>query len=541
MKKQEKRYMPNSFVICSDNLAYLKTLPDNSIDSIVTDPPYGLGDEPDPLEVLKDWIEKGYHEVKAKGGFMGKSWDSFVPQPNFWKEVFRVLKPGGHLLSFGGTRTYDWMVMSLRLGGFEIRDCLQWVYASGFPKSMNISKAIDKAAGAEREVISTKITTSGGLAQIYKANNEKDYRPNSYNEGGNVIKETLPATEDAEEWNGWGTALKPAYEPIVLARKPIAAKTIIENVLAHSTGGINIDACRISFTGKKDLEDATFGRSTDILSGNYVGATHGNGLTNIEANPKGRWPANFLTSHHPGCIHLGENKIKGSLCNKSSDCSTGTGVTPFRKMQGNRPARGYGDENNQETVDHYDCHPDCPIRILDEQSGVLKSGVPGGGNKSANTNEVYNKFGSIPMTGFGDKGGASRFFYCAKASRSERNNGLENFDEKFFSMRPNSTTEQSDKGDMTTRLNSKSGMNIHPTVKPVKLMQYLVKLITPPGGRCLDTFNGSGTTGIACKLEGFDYLGIESIQEHCDISVARIAAWEPEPEDYDNQLSLFPK
>lgn len=503
-------------MICGDNLHILKRYPDNFFDSVVCDPPYGLGKEPNAAEVLKDWIEKGYHEVKAKGGgFMNKSWDSFVPQPNFWKEVFRVLKPGGHLLAFGGTRTYDWMLMSLRLAGFEIRDQLQYIYGSGFPKSMDISKAIDKRAGAEREVIG-KGTITGARVLKTGMDDQAGYTKGRTFSNPEPVQNliTESATDAAKQWDGWGTALKPAYEPICLARKPIDENTVTENVLARGTGAINIDDCRIAFSGDKDFNSATFGRGTDIMGGNFVGATHSTGETNIEANPKGRWPSNLLLSHHPDCELIGTKQIKGSLIEKPSECKTGTGGTgsTFAPMQGKRPSRGHGDSNNQEIVEHWNCHGDCPIKILDEQSGVLKSGDM---NKEwgYNTKSVALEGGSSGKTKIrkGDTGGASRFFYCAKASRSERNKGLENYE---FTQ------------------------NNHPTVKPVKLMMYLVRLITPTGGRCLDPFNGSGTTGIACKLTGVHYTGIEQDEHNCQISKARIAAWIPEREDYDYQLKL---
>ena len=192
-------------IICGDNIDILKSYPDNSVDSIVTDCPYGLGKEPIASEVMKDWIEKGYHEVKG-GGFMGKDWDAFVPQPLFWKEAFRVLKHGGHVLSFFGTRTYDWGVMSMRFAGFEIRDSVSWVYGSGFPKSHNISKSIDSMAGAEREIVGKYIPPNGKEWNLKQAE-----EPDSEHVGGTftasgtrTLDITAPATENAKTWDGWG-------------------------------------------------------------------------------------------------------------------------------------------------------------------------------------------------------------------------------------------------------------------------------------------------------------------------------------------------
>lgn len=201
-------------VYVGDNIEVLKTFPDNSIDSVVTDPPYGLGKEPNAIEVLQSWITTGYHEVKGKG-FMGKEWDAFVPQPLFWKEIYRVLKPGGYVLSFAGTRTYDWMVMAVRLAGFEIRDMIAWLYGSGFPKSLDISKAIDKMLGAEREVVGKHQQPAKSIYTQAQVEMSKD------------VNITAPSTEEAKQWQGWGTALKPSQETICVAQKPIENSSVI--------------------------------------------------------------------------------------------------------------------------------------------------------------------------------------------------------------------------------------------------------------------------------------------------------------------------
>ncbi len=244
--------------IFADNYTHLLTMADNSVDSIVTDSPYGLGDEPDAISVLKDWITKGYHEVKSKKGFMGRDWDNFVPQPNFWKECFRVLKPGGYLLSFFGTRTYDWGTMAIRLGGFEVRDQIMWIYAQGYPKSLDVSKAIDSHFNAEREVVGeytqNDIRHTSGENKGYGEGFNSSMRDGpAYNQ----VKITLPATEEAKQWDGWGTALKPACEPICVSRKPLCG-TIAENVLTHGVGAININACRIPFASAADKQNCCF-------------------------------------------------------------------------------------------------------------------------------------------------------------------------------------------------------------------------------------------------------------------------------------------
>lgn len=229
---------------CHDKL---KELPDNSVDSVVTDPPYGLSKEPDIFEVLTKWMN-GEPYDHGHGGFMGKRWDSFVPHPDIWREVYRVLKPGGHALVFAGTRTQDLMTIALRMAGFEVRDVIEWLYASGFPKSMDVGKAFDKRAGAEREKLAPKPYTS-----------DKSIQGNNYNAGKyERIQEyyTAPATELAKKWDGWGTALKPAHEPIIVVRKPLIDAdtgrklTVVDCVEKYGTGAINIGACRIATFGK---------------------------------------------------------------------------------------------------------------------------------------------------------------------------------------------------------------------------------------------------------------------------------------------------
>src|SRR5699024_1968044 len=239
-----------------DCLSELKRLEDNSVDSVVTDPPYGLSKEPDISEVLSKWLA-GEEYDHGHGGFMGKSWDSFVPHPDIWREVYRVLKPGGHALVFAGTRTQDLMTISLRLAGFEVRDVIEWLYFSGFPKSHNVSKAFDRRAGAEREVIGVNP-------------NNRDRSKHVYNSVGNVGSNatiTAPATNLAQKWDGWGTSLKPSHEPIIVVRKPLidadtgSKLTVSDCVEKYGTGAINIDASRI-------------GDGSDRASGGLAKAEH---------------------------------------------------------------------------------------------------------------------------------------------------------------------------------------------------------------------------------------------------------------------------
>lgn len=440
-----------SIILNGDCIKEMGKYPDNYFDSIVTDPPYGLGKEPDANQLLKDWIEKGYHEIQGKG-FMGKEWDAFVPQPNLWKEVFRVLKPGGHVLAFYGTRTYDWGVMAMRLAGFEVRDCIQWLYGSGFPKSHNIGKAIDKIEGNEREYINGSPKPKeykGKFDQTSSFQREKSF--------GN------------SEWEGWGSALKPANEPIVLARKPLEkGLSIAENVLKWGTGGINIDGTRIEYLAN---DDSRIGKG-------YIWKS--------KAEP------------------FGEAKI--------------TQEKEGWNSKGRFPANVILDE--------------IAAEILDKQSGISKSNG-GSGNKSMGALGKNGKYGEFSLDvkpanigGLGDVGGASRFFYVAKASKSERNKGLEGFNNKPPMYESHRANYENTKGIETPYAGAgrtgNDNRNNHPTVKPVKLMQYLVRLVTPPNGIVLDPFCGSGTTGVACKIEGFQFVGMEQDPEYAKIAEARI-------------------
>ena len=385
-------------------LEKLKELEDNSIDSVVTDPPYGLK-------------------------FMSKKWDYDVPSIEVWQEILRVLKPGGHLLSFSGTRTYHRLVTNIEDAGFEIRDMVQWVYGSGFPKSENISKRIDKKLGAERKVIGTKKTNTSIQGNNYNSAEKKDKL-------GGVVNVTVSTTDEAKQWEGWGTALKPSMEPICLARKSNSEPTIAENVLRWSTGAINIDASRVPYVSQSDRAESQnkqtikdiggFASKDKIEQGKHIGI-YGKGRGVPYIKPEGRWPANF--------IHDGSEEIMRNF--------------PITKSGATK-----------KNIDAYEG---------DSHTGFIR-GV------------------SNPSNQHGDSGSAARFFYCIKADRKERGVG-----------------------------------NNHPTVKPIKLMEYLIKLITPPGGTVLDPFMGSGSTGIAAKKLGFNFVGIELEQEYYEIALKRLS------------------
>lgn len=445
-----------------DSLLLLKQLPDNSVDSIVTDPPYCLSTS--KRFGNSNWEKEGYKSEELKKGdsvftrnikgFMGKEWDNDVAfKIEIWKECFRVLKHGGHLLAFGGTRTYHRLVCAIEDSGFEIRDMISWIYGSGFPKSLNLGKQYDKMQGNKREVIGQDIQgkKSDGVISGHHGWAERE----------------VDITKGNSFLEGWGTALKPACEPIVLARKPLSEKNIVSNVLKWGTGGINIDGCRIQHnenlkeTKRKERQSETW--------------KEGSGFKNEEvnlasANPQGRFPSNIILDEEAG-------------------------------------------------------------EMLDEQSGISKSSDAI--RKNNQTMQIYGKYNPCEGKGFSDKGGASRFFYCAKASKSERNIGCEEIEDK-----ENPITNQSwrckicnkfqlsGNGDICKCKNPEwikpISKNNHPTVKPIKLIEYLVKLITPKHGIVLDIFGGSGTTAIACIKNGFRFILTEKEEEYVKIANARI-------------------
>jgi len=516
----------------ADCLDQLKLMPDNSVDAIVTDPPYGLGKEPDPLVMLTAWINGEDYTPKGKSGFMGKKWDSFVPQPILWKEALRVLKPGGHLLSFFGTRTFDLGVLSLRLAGFEIRDTVMWCYSSGFPKSLNVGKAIDKsglvknksglsikdlaieirnariAAGISlkemsswfsyREVVKNWERTDKGFRSPtekdckllikrislspkwlemvrgddarQKSNGKTDRR------GDNTIYALAhsgshyeSSTDLAKQWENWGTALKPAVEPIIVCRKPLEG-TVANNVLKYGTGALNIDRCRIATTGEKlgggDQSKATRTKADGwdrpwMNNKEAVKARADRCNANVTKSEQlGRWPANLI---HDGSEEV--NQVFDSFGVKKS------GANNIR-----RQAEGsFG-------------------------AGDVKHGKLG-------------KAGDV-QTSYGDSGSISRFFYCAKVSSKERHEGLNNPGKQF------------EHGETLRKVENKSKEhkgNFHPTVKPIKLMSYLCRLVTPPNGVVLDPFMGSGSTGKAALLEGFRFIGIEREADYFKIAQQRLA------------------
>jgi DNA modification methylase len=448
----------------------LKNIPDDYVDAIVTDPPYGLGDsDPDYiLSALKMWMDGDRSHIPAGKGFMGKQWDAFVPPPAVWDECFRVLKPGGYILVFAGTRTVDLMGLSIRMAGFEIRDSLTWIYAQGFPKSLDISKGIDKLAGAEREVVGSRPLTGNG-----KTLKSGFHQPDGTGAGETIKQDvyefTAPATDDAKKWEGWGTALKPASEPIIMARKPLSEKTVVKNVLRWGTGGINIDGTRISVAeGDEPVaghRTATFG-TQETLSG-------GDGSGDWAWSGKGRYPSNVMFSHADECVQVGVAQ-DSYVINRTEEW-TGFG-------QKERP--DYESESQTVDVPIFECVDGCPVKEM---------------------------------------GDSSRFFFVSKANKKDRNEGLDGLAEKGKVFNGKSAESAGNApGSVEDKFSTAPQKNFHPTVKPTSLMRQLVKMVAPEGAIVLDPFTGSGSTGKASILEGRRFIGIEMTDEYLPIIQGRL-------------------
>lgn len=742
-------------ILQADCIEAMRQMDEASVDAIVTDPPYGLefmGKEWDRLSwddgtatpKNEAWREQQRNAPRKDGGWASMQ-ESRVPRFNAagipasrmqdwhqtWAtEALRVLKPGGHLLAFGGTRTYHRLACAIEDAGFEIRDCLVWMYGSGFPKSLDVSKAIDKAAGAEREVVGERADFKAkkaaesrrGEDNARRFNEAHDPGRGGYTDPSQVGVLTAPATPEAAQWEGWGTALKPSHEPIVLARKPLASRgvnvrvvvenglreqgiegeirwttnpvsdaagsspptsststgrsepsatsvsradestkrsveqpipnapeprigngesgtantsasttsgdetssetkssrptetpalaaenesatsspsttsteaepptakqstarssrnssakdsprviesfagiatgltgsravvhisklsdetfawpddlpervaggsTVAQNVLEHGTGALNIAATRITANGHLSTPSDKVYSAERLVRPRIArddNTVYGKGLgAGTQEEPAGRWPANVALSHLPECVAVGTRKVKGHKGYPNGPQGNhNRGVIYGAAESSTTPRPGHADPDGTETITAYECAPGCPIAMLDEQSGAVKGAVSNG--KRAGTG-YHENFGEQEQeASYGDSGGAARFFYCAKSSRSERNAGLDGFEEGYLADANKWTDVDYRKGD--GEVTARKRANVHPTVKPIDLMRWLVRLVTPPGGTCLDPFVGSGTTGCACVLEGFDFIGIEREPEYVEIAKARIAWWE---------------
>ena len=444
-------------------LDMLEHIEPNSIDSVVTDPPYELN-------------------------FMNKGWDnagvSF--QSDTWKRCYEVLKPGGHLLAFGGSRTFHRIACAIEDAGFEIRDTIMWLYGSGFPKSMNIGLAVDKKNGVESKVVGYAQSTMPDFRDVGKKQKElSGIDKLTFGQIENSERKAQPIYEAQNEWKGWGSCLKPSFEPIIVARKPLEG-TLVDNVLTYGVGGINIDECRVPLSNNEPDSrvgtDAVMHTSGDKM---WYGQNGYAGKDVHVYNGGERFPANTILTY--------DDNDYDEVCGGFPDSGNGNNGTPY-----NYAGREY---NNKETSMFNGDKPQSP-------------------------------------SNYNDNGSASRYFYCAKASKKDRDEGLDKFDVKVTGELQGGRKEGS-AGSLRVRKDGSIGVNsyagngspkrnTHPTVKPTELMQYLIRLVTPSGGTILDPFNGSGSTGKAAMYEnrernkGYKYIGIELTKEYLPIAKARI-------------------
>lgn len=456
--------------------------------------------------------------ARGFGGFTGGTpikalprYNSAMKEYQAWCKVwaralFRAMRSGGHILVFGGTRTVHRLTCALEDAGFEIRDMLSWVYGSGFPKGLNVSKAIDKKFGLEQPVVGRQKTArpiaQGDYERVGKipmATKEKDGSMSNPEQQGVI---TQPVSPEAQYWQGWNTVLKPAHEPIMLARKPISESSVIEHVLTHGIGAINIGECRVAVNPDvDDMRREVIRNVRESPTWRNGSGFKNEGMGHVGIPLSGRYPANLILSHHPDCklVREGKTSVK--------DVSTHSPSTKLGKYG------IYGDfvvpvnmRHSFDVVESeiWECVPDCPVKMLNEQSGDTKyavadkldpvdSNTPILGSKG-----IYGLFEAPRIVQrYGGSGGAARFFYCPKPSTKERALGLDVLGLEH---------------------------NPHVTVKPIKLVRYLVRLITPFGGVVADPFLGAGTTAIAAEMEGFQWVGCDNNKDYCDIARARIGA-----------------
>lgn len=503
----------------------LPRLPENSVDTCITDPPYHLtqasrGGSPRKNDPKTPF---GRHRI-GEAGFMGKTWDggciSFMPST--WQAVYRVLKPGGYLLAFGGTRVFHRLACAIEDAGFELRDCMMWLHAAGMPKVGKISRFVDKAARGVPHGGPDPTSIAHGK---YKGGCSSDNRSGrGFGAGpGQFMKEQAVGTaersvvQDAVVWAGHSPALRPSWEPILIGMKPLDGN-YAGNALKHGVAGFNIEGARIGTT--KDVpasprraeQHATYG---DLANDPGTGSDWDRST--------GRWPSNVVIEHADECVCVGEVNDKGYVINRFTD-----GAKPF--------GGGAGHKYKTKKVEGgkrllYACVPQCPVRILDDQAGIRKSGREPKSGFVRNTDKYRGVYGSFrgtkrePGKLIGDTGLASRFFFTPKAPRKDRDSGLlgklpctkcGKLDSTHHTIK---TSEGKEKKVPCRR-------NFHATVKPLALMEYLCKLTsTPTGGVVLDPLMGSGSTGVACALTGRPFIGIEKdTQEgYFPIAEARIS------------------
>lgn len=467
----------------------LAGFPEACIDAIVTDAPYELG-------------------------FMGSAWDrsGIAFDPATWAACLRVAKPGAYLLTFGGSRTAHRIACAIEDAGWEIRDTIEWIYGSGFPKSLNVSKAIDKKLGrsAEREVVHQY--SASGNAGTSTRDKGGTYAVGAENSDTIDLSVTRGASPEAQAWDGYGTALKPAHEPVIVARKPFRG-TVAKNALTHGTGALNIDGCRVATDWNEPDRPESWKRSghTADADADKIAAPPGDG---IECHPGGRWPPNVAFTHSAGCRKRGTKRVESAKGTRGARASTEN----YRLSTHTGQQIGYGDADGRETVVDFDCVPDCPVRALEEQSGLRRNGGRNDGKRALDGVCYGSQTPGVATSYSGETGTAARYF-----PQSELDPLLDNPEAWPFLYRSKASRRERENGLSHLPVASNGRRNVHPTVKPVEFMRWLVRLASRPGHLVLDPFLGSGTTGVATLLEGDRrFVGLELYEAHVEIARARM-------------------
>jgi len=439
-------------IIQGDNRDILKTFPDNYFDSIVTDPPYGID-------------------------FLGKSWDANTGALETYQECLRVLKPGGHILAFSAARTYHHLAVTLEQAGFEIRDQIMWIYSSGFPKSQDVGKSIQRSLGVkEYEQVAVDTTKNSGFGMTDHA---RVRAGEDWSTPAATVKKVIATDPAAKQWSGWGTALKPAHEPIALARKPLSRdNSIARNCQQWGVGALNIDAGRVPYTDP------------------------------AEAAADAAWRAKWSKHNVAGPVF--QDKDIAEVRKKQGKPSGGKGTTAtFKNFSAEERTTKDQPKAGKRTASFHNA----------TGGGETQPGGDGSGGWEAS------QIGRFPSNVVGEIAEPyQKYFYCPKVSRRERHIGHET----PLPMFGDKKGAYDDNGERyAVGLDARTGNvgNNHPTVKPIELMKYLVRLVTPAGGHVLDPFNGSGSTGCAAVELDYDYTGIELDPAYVEIAQRRIAAW----------------